>query len=136
MIRLLIVLYVITGLADILNLIELRKLVYSFLLTKRNLKGAKKIHAAQTSKERFTLSYIRNYTVFTNKFSFCQKILMVYYYALIPVYALLITVNVFSLTAVLIMHIVFLTIKLTLAMYVASHFSSNRVSIFDKRFKK
>ena len=55
---------------DLINLIDLRKLVYSFLLSKRNLRGADKIHKMQSKKDRLSLSYIKEYTIYPKSFRF------------------------------------------------------------------
>ena len=67
---LLIVSAVIIVLLDITICSHLRILVYSFLLSKRNIKGAKKIHKQQTRKDRFTLEYIKEHAIYQKEFRF------------------------------------------------------------------
>lgn len=50
--KLLIILICYMIFSDILNTESLRTLLYSFLLSKHNIKGAKKIHDSQPLKER------------------------------------------------------------------------------------
>ena len=62
MVDLLILSTVILLILDCLLITTLRKLIYSFLLSKRNLKSAKKIHQQQSKTNRITLSYIKCHT--------------------------------------------------------------------------
>ena len=136
MIKILILAYFLLIGLDILNIVDLRTLVYSFLLSKRNKKSAQKIHLEQPRKNKFTLSYIDKYAVYKREFRFFQKGLVLYYYTLIPQYFLLIVVNLFSSTLALILIFLFFLLKFIIAIMIACQFSHNRVSRFDKRYKE
>ena len=123
------------SLFDGINLLELRKLVYSFLLSKRNIKGARKIHAEQTKCDRFTLAYIENYAIHKREFCFFQKLLVIYYYTVIPQYLLLILVGCFSITACIVLISIFFVLKIIAAVIIRANFSADRISRFDKRYK-
>lgn len=70
MIETLITLYFANAFTDAVNLYILRDLVYSFLLSKRKPKDARKIHKEQTKRDRFTLSYIKSYAIYPKEFIF------------------------------------------------------------------
>ena len=50
-------------LSDWVTFDKTRDLLFSFLLSKRNRKKAKEIHRAQSKKDRFTMSYIKEYAI-------------------------------------------------------------------------
>ena len=123
-------------LGDIINTQDLRRLVYSFLLTKRNLKSAKKIHLSQTKKEQFTLSYIGKHAIHQKEFWFFQKTRMLYIYCIIPQYLLLLIVYIFSATASIIIAIAIALIKVIFGLCLRSQFDlGGWISRFDKRAK-
>lgn len=119
---------------DIINLIDLRKLTYSFLLSKRNLKAAKKIHSAQTRTNKITLSYIRNYTAYPKEFNVFQKLWIVYILIIVPQYVSIVIVNFFSILLAKILLIIVGIVKFVFAIVIAAQFSSKRISRFDKRY--
>ena len=134
MIKILVLSYFLLAGIDFFNLLDLRKLVYSFLLSQRNTKGAKKIHLVQPLKSRITLSYIYEYAVYKKEFRFFQKSLMIYYYTLAPQYFFVITVNFFSIRISLMLLFVFFALKFIIAFMISCQFSSKRISKFDKRW--
>ncbi len=121
---------------DFINLVDFRKLLYSFLLSKRNKRGAKKIHRKQTLKDRLTLSYINVYTDYNKEFKFFQKCYTVYSCSIIPQYLILIIANLLSLSYTFMLGGFFFITKVIIAIVLRSQFSSNRISKFDKRFTK
>ena len=134
MIKILVLAYFLLIGIDTLNIVDLRKLVYSFLLSKRNKKSAQKIHLEQSRENRFTLSYIHKYAVYKREFRFFQKSLMIYYYTIIPQYFFIIAINFISLYVTLALLIIFFMIKFVIAMMISTQFSHNRISRFDKRY--
>jgi len=134
---LLIVSAVMIVLLDIEICSDLRILVYSFLLSKRNIKGAKKIHKQQTRKDRFTLEYIKEHAIYQKEFRFFQKFRMIYLYSLLPIYAILVILYFVSKKVFLIGIGVFIIIKICIAFYVRTHSgSSPYITIYDKRYKE
>ena len=125
-------LYVLNIAIDCIILSELRELVYSFLLSKRNIKGAKKIHSLQSRRDRFTLSYIKNYAIFPKEFRFFQKCWIAEVASIIPQYIALVVVNfISSSTTVVVLFVLFVTkIALQIALYTQF---SNKISKYDKR---
>jgi hypothetical protein len=115
---------------------DLKKLVYSFLLSKRNIKGAKKIHDQQTKKDRFTLKYIEQHAIYPKEFRFFQSFRMIYLYSLLPVYAILGTLFLISQNVFLISIGVIIAIKLCIAAYIGFHFRPHPISVYDKRYKE
>ena len=125
---------------DVLLCNDLKNLVYSFLLSKRNIKGAKKIHDQQTKKDRFTLKYIEQYAIYPKEFRFFQSFRMIYLYSLLPVYAILGTLFLISQNVprnVLLISIgVIIAIKLCIFAYICFHFRPYPISVYDKRYKE
>ena len=120
---------------DAVSLWQLRILVYSFLLSKRNIKGARKIHMAHGKMDRFTLSYIKKYTIYPKQYAFYHKMMIVYYASIIPQYVMLTVVGIFLTDCVFVStSMSMLVIKAILAIIVRSQFTySQSVSIYDKR---
>lgn len=135
MIRILVLFYILIFAIDLVNLLDLRTLVYSFLKSKRNSKAAKKIHLSQTKKDRVTLSYIKNYTKYPKEFDFFQKTRLIYSLLLIPQYIAFAIINYFSVKYTLISIAILGAIKLFIGILIASQFTS-RISRFDKRYSK
>ena len=136
-IEILILLYICLLLLDILSLLDLRKLLYSFLLSKRNLKGARKIYKEQTVKNKILLSYIKQYAIYTKEFIFFKRLYIVWLFSLVPQYVILLIVNMFSQLATMILLCVCFVIKLIIVFVVIrSQFNSKRISRFDHRYKK
>ena len=115
---------------------DLKKLVYSFLLSKRNIKGAKKIHDQQTKKDRFTLKYIEQHAIYPKEFRFFQSFRMIYLYSLLPVYAILGTLFLISQNVFLISIGVIIAIKLCIVAYISFHFWTQSITVYDKRYKE
>ena len=123
---------------DLIFLSFLRRLVYSFLMSKRNIKGAKKIHLAQSRKARFTLSYIRNHTKYPKEFDFWHRFYIITLWIVIFQYAAIITLNVLLTSNVYYIVIVVLcAIKFIGVTLLRLQFDSGGyVSQFDKRYNK
>ena len=121
---------------DVLLCNDLKNLVYSFLLSKRNIKGAKKIHDQQTKKDRFTLKYIEQYAIYPKEFRFFQSFRMIYLYSLLPVYAILGTLFLISQNVFLISIGVIIAIKLCIFAYIHFYFRPYPISVYDKRYKE
>lgn len=116
---------------EIIYIQTLRMLVYSFLLSKRNIKGAKKIHNQQSKKNRFTLSYIKNHTIFPKQFRRFYMFRLFYIYSLIPQY-IIIVVSFFVFNIRLITDIIF-SFKIVLFFFIGLFFIRNKTSIYDKQ---
>ena len=125
---------------DVLLCNDLKNLVYSFLLSKRNIKGAKKIHDQQTKKDRFTLKYIEQHAIYPKEFRFFQSFRMIYLYSLLPVYAILGTLFLISQNVprnVLLISIgVIIAIKFCIVAYIRFHFWTQSITVYDKRYKE
>lgn len=126
--------YILLLLIDIINLLDLRKLVYSFLLSKRNLKKSREIHLQQTKKDKLTLSYIKDYCIHPKEFIFFQRLWVVHLCSIVPQYLLIVALNLFFSTTALIIMIVLFVLKVILAVLITSQFSAKRISRFDKRY--
>ena len=113
----------------------LRDLVYSFLLSKRNQKGAKKIHKSQSLKNRLTLSYIEEHAVYQKQFKRFYRLRLGYIYALIPQYVILAASFIISKNVALAYLMLLFAVKIVLLFYIGHYFSS-KISIFDKRYKE
>jgi hypothetical protein len=55
------------------------------LLTKRNHKGAKKIHLAQTKRDRITLAYIKDHAIYEKQFKKIYLMRSIYFFSSIVV---------------------------------------------------
>ncbi len=120
---------------DLFIVADLRRLVYSFLLTKRNVKGAKKIHLSQTKKDRFTLSYVEQYAVYKEDFRFYRKFLKIYAATLLPQFAAIAVVNCISVPAAIIVLLLLIHIKLVFYFVLhISKFSSASITKYDRRY--
>ena len=123
-------------LADSLLLIDLRKLVYSFLLSKRNIKSAKKIHNQQAFWHKVTLDYIREYAIYPKEFRFCQKALVIYMISILPQYvSFVIMLAILPKNTLIITMFVICIIKFVLLAFLYAQFNESRVSRFDRRYK-
>ena len=120
---------------DIANIGILRDLVYSFLLSKRNSKGAKKIHRIQSGRHKLTLSYIKHYTIYPKAFKRFYLLYLSYMASIIPQYAFIVIIFFMSKTAFNYALYSLLIIKVVLFFIIASNFSS-KISRFDKRYRK
>jgi hypothetical protein len=65
--------YFILLLLDIILFTTFRDLMFSFLLSKRNKKGAKKIHQSQDPSNRFTFNYVKDHAIYKKEFNFFHK---------------------------------------------------------------
>ena len=115
---------------------SLKSLVYSFLLSKRNIKGAAKIHKAQNAKSKFTLAYIEKHTIYPEQFQFWFRFRLITIFSIIPQYAIVIIVNIISSTFVLYLIGFFSIIKFIALFVVRSQFYSQTITRFDKRYRK
>ena len=139
MIDLLVVSYFLLVINDNLFWSNSRTLLISFLHTKRNEKGAMKIHKAQTRKNRLLLSYIKDYAVYEKEFRFFYKIWIIFLITLIPQYVSVIVANFFSIKVALIMIWIFVFIKSVVLIILRSQFISpyrTRFGIYNRNSKK
>ena len=123
------------ALVDFGILMSVRRLVYSFLLSKRNVKSAKKIHADQTRRDRFTLSYIEEHAIYKKEFRFWQRSLIIFYCSVIPQYLILAAMLFVSNRIFLFVGFAFGGIKIIIEFLVRFQFAG-RISKFDKRYPK
>lgn len=128
-------LYFLTIVCDIVIFVDLRGLMLSFLLSKRNLKGAKKIHRSQSAFDRLTFNYVKNHTIHTKEYSLFHGVYLVFLCTLPIQYAVLITVNLLSSKAAIIVLSVLIILKFLLAIFLRFLQNSDRIFKFDKRYK-
>ena len=135
MTKLLIIFYLMLLLLDTILFITFRDLMFSFLLSKRNKKGAKKIHQSQDRSNRFTFDYVREHAVYKKEFHFFHNFYMANLYFTPFQYLLMIILNFISLKATFIFQIIFCITKLICNFILWSQQNSNRIFKFDKRYK-
>ena len=128
-------LYVMVIGCDILIFFDFRSLMLSFLLSKRNLKGAKKIHRSQSAFDRLTFNYVNNHPIHTKEYSLFHGVYLVFLCMLPIQYAVLITVNLLSSKAAIIVLSVLIILKFLLAIFLRFLQNSDRIFKFDKRYK-
>lgn len=132
--RLIIIIYIGFLLSDLILFHDFRKLIYSFLLSKRNRKGAEKIHSEQSFRARFTLSYIKDYAVYPKEYAFFHGLYKASMIWLLPQYMILTLVAIFWNDYFLLSAIIFGIIKIILCIIVSLQFNANRISRFDKKY--
>ena len=135
MIKLIIGFYFLLLLSDVVLFTDFRKLMFSFLLSKRNEKGAKKIHQAQSRSDRFTFRYVKDYTPYQKEFRFFHGFYMVNLYFTPFQYLAVIVFNFISLKITFILQIIFFVIKLICNFILRSQQNANRIFRFDKRYQ-
>ena len=133
--EIILVLYILLVLLDIIIFVDFRGLLFSFLLSKRNRKSAKKIHSSKSFFDRFTFDYINEHTVYPKEYKFFYNLYLVFLITLPIQYAILVITNVFSIKAVTILLVLFGLIKLVLGIYLRLQQNSYRIYRFDKRYK-
>lgn len=121
---------------DILLTVRIRSLVYSFLLSKRNLKGAKKIHKNQSFISKITLSYIKDHAIYPKDFSLWHTVWMIHIISILPQYLSLLLIHVFFADYLIASLAVIGIIKLVLMFVVRAQFSFSMpsISIYDRRY--
>ena len=135
MTRLIIIFYVMLILLDIGLFTTFRDLMFSFLLSKRNKKGAKKIHLSQDRLNRFTFNYVKEHAIYKKEFNFFHKFYIANLYFTPVQYLLVIILNFISIKITFIFQIIFCTTKLICNFILWSQQNSSRVFKFDKRYK-
>ena len=122
-------------LTDYLLIVFLRRLVYSFLLSKRNIKGAKKIHCSQSYKNKLTLNYIKAYVIYPKQFDFWHKVYLFFLVSTPLLYIVIALVGIFDIATSVNLIIVFYVIKTICFFIVRSRFVTQDITIYDKRCK-
>ena len=122
---------------DIILTNKMRALVYSFLLSKHNLNGARKIHSKQSFLSKITLSYIKDYSIFPKDFSLWHTVWMIHIISILPQYLILLLIHVFFADYLIASLAVIGIIKLVLLFVVRSQFSITMPSVsrYDRRDK-
>ena len=115
-------------------LFVIQTLVYGFLLSKRNDKTARKIHRQQSKKDRFTLSYIKNHTIYQKQFRIFYIIRLLYIYSLVPQY-ILVGVTFFCFNISWVADVIVLS-KVVIFYLIGMFFIRNKRSIYDKQNAK
>ena len=135
MLDVIIISYFLLLLTDIILFITFRDLMFSFLLSKRNIKGAKKIHKTQNFLNRFTFNYVKEHTIHKREFQFFYKFYITDLYFSPLQYLLLVVLNFISLKSTFILQVIFLVIKLICNFILRAQQNSNRIFKYDKRYK-
>ena len=129
------VIFIALLLLDVIDIVDIRDLVYSFLLSKRNTRAARKIHIQQTRKDRFTLSYIEEHAIYKKQFRFWHRLLIIFYCSVIPQYLILAAMLFVSNRIFLFVGFAFGGIKIIIEFLVRFQFAG-RIAKFDKRYPK
>ena len=135
MTELMIAFYFLLLLSDVVLFTDFRKLMFSFLLSKRNEKGAKKIHQSQNRFNRFTFNYVKEHAVYKKEFHFFHKFYIANLYFTPVQYLAVIIFNFISLKITFILQIIFFVIKLICNFILRTQQNVNRIFRFDKRYK-
>ena len=129
------VLYILLVLLDIIIFVDFRGLLFSFLLSKRNRKSAKKIHSSKSFFDRFTFNYVKEHAIYPKAYKFFHNFYLAFLITFPVQYTALITTHIFSIKAVTILLVSFVIIKLVIGAYLRLQMNSNRIYKFDKRYK-
>ena len=137
MVEIKISIFVALVLFDIILTNKMRALVYSFLLSKHNLKSARKIHSKKSFLSKITLSYIKDYSIFPKDFSLWHTVWMIHIISILPQYLSLLLIHVFFADYLIVSLAVIGIIKLILLFVVRSQFSITMPSVsrYDRRDK-
>ena len=138
MLKLFWILLIIAILLDTVLIWELRTLVYSFLLSKHNVRGAKKIHQSQSLKDKFLLGYIKEHAIFTKRYVLWHRLYLSFLLSIPLQYIAIILTGIFYIAASVNLMVVVEIIKSVLALIVRSQFitQSHNITIFDKRSRE
>ena len=128
------VLYVLLVLSDITIFTDFRGLIFSFLLSKRNIKSAKKIHSSKSFFDRFTLNYVKEHAIYPKAYKFFHNFYLAFLITFPIQYTALITTHIFSIKAVTILLVSFVIIKLVIGAYLRLQVNPGRIYKFDKRY--
>ena len=121
--------------SDITNLVSLWNLLYSFLLSNKNLKSAKKIHRSQPLLQRITLSYVKTNTLYPNYFRKYYRFYLFYLFWIVPQYILVAIISALSKSIFFSTLLFLLFVKFIFCWIIRSNYSTG-ISRFDKRYKK
>ncbi len=133
--EIILIFYILLGLSDIMLFVDFRGLIFSFLLSKRNKKGAKEIHSSQSLFDRFTFNYIKEHTIYPKEYMFFHRFYFVFLIVLPIQYTALVITNIFSMKAVTVMLVLFILIKFACFIYLCLQRNSKRIYRFDKRYE-
>lgn len=142
MTEIILILYLLLIIVDVLLYETFRDLMFSFLLTKRNRKGALKIHNAQSAFDRFTFNYVKDHALQQKEFRFFHGFyifnlyLMPIQYALLLIIPLVVLITELPLNIIIISVLVFLVIKFCFSIFLFFQHNSSRVFRFDKHYHK
>lgn len=136
MVKLFFLALIVILITDYFLIVFLRRLVYSFLLSKHNIKGAKKIHCAQSHKNKLTLNYIKVHAIYPKQFDFWHKVYLFFLVSTPLPYIVIVLVGIFNIAASVNLIIVFDVIKTICLFIVRSRFVTQYITIYDKRCNK
>ena len=119
---------------DFVTINDLRKFLLDFLKVKKSRNNADQVYAAQSLRDKITLSfinahlkkYIKEYTTF-------HRMYMAVLYTLIPQYVILVASNVLLGMKSMYVLCFFAVVKLIICFLVRINVDSNRVSIYRKK---
>ena len=135
-IKVIILLYFLMVMFDKIVICDARRLLLDFLIGQRNRKNAKKIHAEQSFKDRFTMGYI--YPMLKkNKEAFkaYHTLYLVILYSVIPQYIAAILFHIFAPALVWYVLGTLLIIRFLLAGYYRLELGSLRRSVYARKKK-
>ena len=134
MIELFLILYLILILLDINAIVDMRGLLFDFLIVGKNRKGAVKIHKQQVLSDRITLSYIKpRVKYYKPQFKFNHFIYLFVLYSIIPQYTISIACNIILSETSMYVIIGFAALKLLICIIARLQVDSNRVSIYRQK---
>lgn len=132
----LLVFYIIAIGIDICLMIDLRGILFSFMLSKRNRKSACTIHKSQNFKSRFSFSYVQNLTSFTKPFKIYYIIHLINWIFIPIQYLSTAIIAIFSFKISIILLSVFSAIKLILCIWLFFQRDSRKVFKYDKKYRR
>lgn len=131
----LLVFYIIAIAIDACLIVDLRGILFSFLLSKRNRKKASAIHKSQKFKSRFSFDYVQNHTDNTSPFKIYYTIHLINWILMPIQYISTAIIAIFSIKIAIILLTAFSAIKLILCIWLFFQRDSRKVFKYDKKYK-
>lgn len=119
---------------DFVTIADLRKFLLDFLYVKKSKKNISQIYYAQSTGQRITLSFIKQYLKkYVREFSFFHRLYLTVLYTLVPQYIVIILSNYFLGLKSIYILCCFAFLKLVVCVLVRINVDSNRVSIYREK---
>lgn len=135
MVEVIILCFVTLVLTDCMTIKVIKDFLFGFLVGQRNRKSAQIIHAEQSSKDKFTMKYIKPMLKqYKKEFNFYSRFYMIVLYT-IPISYIGMVIGILTDT-LLIIATVFFGIKVIIITIIRGQCDANRMSKYERRRNK